>query len=442
MIELKIKPTQTHSRMLKILFVILIGLALLFFQKKINITTNPDDIAWQQSIQQKSYAEWITQRYTTWSSRVGAETAAYFLVTQNLVIWKTLNVLMIFLLAYSVTRTLKKKVTIEDFVFVLLTLGFIGWRILTSSSFCFNGSLNYLWPLAMGIFALIPLADSYFHSEHSHRFYMWVLYALSATFAILSNEQLAFVLLGLYGLYVVNNIFKKKKVAKGTILFLLLIVALVAVLVLSPGNHLRYQSEILKWYPDFNKISLGTHLIRDLSWFYGSFFSEMRTLVLLLGFTVYYIYLKKIKKRSHLFEGLLGLYLGFMILSLMFYWDTISGIIAYPTLLIVLLIVFWTLFFLMLLFFLSKLNDHGRLYGVILMTGLASMLLLWASPTIFASGHRVLLICSVFLVILINKLRLDNDIKVNKILIYYLIPPLINLTVILFSWRYGFVMAY
>lgn len=160
---------------------------------------------------------------------LGAESAIYFLVKMNLNIWKFLNVLMIFLLAYSINRIFKKRVGIVDFLFVIATMGFIGHRVLTSSTFAFHGAPNYLWPAAAGIFALIPLADLFLRKEIEKRGYMNFIYGAAVVFAVLANEQIGLILLAFLSLFIGWAKIKKVNVPKEVYIFLSLVIALLLV---------------------------------------------------------------------------------------------------------------------------------------------------------------------------------------------------------------------
>ncbi|HBI33691.1 MAG TPA: hypothetical protein DEA43_00330 [Candidatus Moranbacteria bacterium] len=425
------------------LVLVFLGIAIFLFQKPIILVPNSDDTIFLEKAQSMSYTGFIIERYNTWSSRIGAESAIYFLVKMNLNIWKFLNVLMIFLLAYSINRIFKKKVGIVDFLFVLATLGLIGHRVLTSSTFAFHGAPNYLWPAATGLFALIPLADIFFRQEREKRLYMHYIYGGAVVFAVLANEQIGLILLAFSVLFIVWAKIKKVNVPKEVYIFLSLVVALLLVVFLAPGNSIRYHAEIGRWYPDFNEISMMTRLERNVVWLFTKLFSQQWYLLALLGISTCYAYFKKFGKRNYVLELLVAFPIGLVLIKGLKNFDDLlfdfgkSKTIDNPA-----LYVFWSLYLIVLIYSLIKIDEKKIMNALIFSAGISTMLLMWVSPTMYASANRVLFVCSVFLVILINKIRLDSGIEIKKHLLVYSVFPIISMIILFLDWSKNFIIRY
>lgn len=420
----------------------LIASILLFLFQKDIVLSGLDDNLIQRIAETIPYREWIRESYYNWSGRIGANALIYLLVVLNLNIWKALNALMICLLAYSINRIFKRQVTFIDFLFVLFTFGLISQRILTSSTFCFHGSFAYLWPFVAGIFSLIPLADIFFRSEQPKRALM-PLYLAAIVYSVLSNEQIGLVLFTLYGLYVLYAWVTKKECSYELYGFLALIFGLLLVVLLAPGNAIRYQAEIKRWYPDFNDISFALWLKRNIEWFFEKFFIQQWRLVILLGGIASYCHYKVLKQRNYVLEILVVTAIAAALITdlkglddwLFAFKKDSSFRSFFPYL-------FWSVYLLALSYSLVKIDDKWIFNLILLAAGISSMLLIWFSPTIYGSGNRVLLLCSIILIILINKLRLQSQIMINRFIIYYGIFSVINMLGLLRLWGYGFEIYY
>jgi hypothetical protein len=438
-----------------VFWLFVIGIALLVFEGNIRLVERSDDADFLQMAQSKSYISFITVRYLTWSSRIIAETLTYFLVKENLIIWKILNVLMIFLMAYSANRIFRKKVSIIDFVFMLFTFGLIGNRILTSSTFAFHGSFNYMWPTAAGLFALIPLADVFFRSEMPGNLGIKILHGAAIVLSVLSNEQMGLILFVFYCLYLAYAYFKGIKTPKFLYVYLALIFCLLLIFYLAPGNSLRYHAEIVAWYPDFNQISFLTHMSRNITWFYEKYFYEQRYIVLLLGALASYLFYNKTGKRNFILECMTVLPIAMLFMrgirdyhSLLFIFEAKAlekaflsyspWILALPAI----MFIYWSIYLVVLAYTLVAIDREKIINLLILAAGMSSMLLMWLSPTIYGSANRVLLVCSIFLAILINKIRIDHELKVEPILLIYGVFPIVNMLIIYTLWMKKYEIHY
>lgn len=442
MIKQKFKNFFTE-RNTKVAVLLLIGVAIFLFHNPIRLVENSDDTIFLEKAETMNYSDFISERYMTWSSRIGAETAIYFLVTMNLNVWKVINVLMIFLLAYSINRIFKEKVTLFDYVFVLATLALIGQRVLTSSSFAFHGAPNYLWPAATGIFALIPLADLFFRNVKENRPYMKILYGIAILYTVFSNEQVALILLAFTLLFIGYSKFKKNKIPAAIFAYLAIIIASLLVVFLAPGNSIRYEAEIGRWYPDFNEISMKTRMIRNVSWLYGKLFSQQWYLFIVLGIMTAYVYFKRYGKRNYLLEVMISIPFGLVLIKgLKNFDDLLFDFGKKGTIENIWIYLFWSLYMAVILYSLFKVDKRKIFYLLILSAGIFSMLLMWVSPTMYASANRVLLVCSIFLVILINKLRIDSGLEIKKHLLIYSVFPVINMIIIFLDWSKRYTIRY
>lgn len=420
--------------------------ALLFFQKEINLQSNSDDMIMYDRVHQISYTEWVSEMYLGTGGRVAYTSALY--VFLHLPIWveKVVNALMILLFVYGVNRLFARQVRMSDFIFVLCLFGFIGQRILTSSTFAIHAAPNYFWPITLGIWALIPLADAFFRREAQYSQGMLALFGAGLTYAVFSNEQTTVILFGFYGLFLFLSWLQKKKIPVQFFIYFLIICASLLNTFLSPGTSTRYASEIVRWYPEYANMSWENKIERGGVWFFKKFFSEQWYLVLLLGGMTALAYWKRLQKRNFLLEFLVFFPIALFLMRGIQSFDEVlfefnkSKDFAWGD---VGMYVYWIVYLGVLLYTLFKIDEKKWLYPIILCAGIGTMLLMILSPTIYASANRILLVNSVLLIVLINGIRMQCKISVQKYLFMFALLAVVHLATLFALWeRKGFHIYY
>jgi len=388
--------------------------------------------------------EFLAERYKTWTSRLAIEAGVKLLAAAPDLIWKALNILIILLLVWIVADLFgigkmgpgSAKLQAEALFFLLL------WS-LPARSLCDAGwiatTMNYLWPLTLGLVAMRPIK----HWSAGEKCPAWEYLACPLCMACAANvEQGAAVLLGaclLFGAYMAR---KGKKIPAFYFVLLFLALASVAFILTTPGNAYRFQVEMNQWFPGFDELGLSEKLLMgfiDSVNYYASAGGGERTnylFALLAGILLagawqkrkeYEVPLKKIAKESIAFMpflfywgigrlgnsllqtdafkrgghivGLFGKnrclptgagafdYLGWIsysrrmvLLQAGIYLGLIGCVIATIT-------------------YLHGKSAETWLELLILGGGLASRVIMGLSPTLYASGERTSLYCSVAILI-------------------------------------------
>ena len=120
------------------------------YQLRFNFIEGSDD-SWFALIKDKySLADYLSLRYNTWSSRIFPETMLYYIFHIPINLWRMLNTSFIFLLATSIVRIFKGEIKIYNVVVVIILFGYSSFDVINSGFFWMTGSVNYLWPLALG----------------------------------------------------------------------------------------------------------------------------------------------------------------------------------------------------------------------------------------------------------------------------------------------------
>ena len=124
----------------------------------------------------------------------------------------------------------------------MLTL--IGWGAST---------VNYIWPLATCLYALIPI-KKYYNNEKI-KWFEYPIYICALLFAC-NMEQTCAILLGTYLLFMILLLVKNKKIKPFMLVQLFLTIISVIFILKCPGNALRLKAETAGHFKDFSTLSL------------------------------------------------------------------------------------------------------------------------------------------------------------------------------------------
>jgi hypothetical protein len=152
-------------------------------------------------------------------------------------------------------------------------MGSAGWVTTT---------VNYLWPLSLSVYAILGMVRS-LKLEHIP-WYCYILYAFAGIYGC-NNELVAVMVLAacMAGLLYA---FKEKRPVYFPLAGLLFAIGGILFALSAPGNNMRLHAEILKWMPDFPKLSFfGKLRIGFLSTF-EHFVSIPNTILFLLNLLI------------------------------------------------------------------------------------------------------------------------------------------------------------
>ena len=136
--------------------------------------------------------DYLNMRYDTWSSRLLIEAVLVY-ISRNILAWKLLDFVFWMFLAWALVWIFpeEKRETASCFIVGILLL-YPMWDLRTAGWIA--TSVNYSWPLALGVFSLHGTARTFRGQKTS--VYMWILYSLAALYAA-NMEQMAAVLFGI-----------------------------------------------------------------------------------------------------------------------------------------------------------------------------------------------------------------------------------------------------
>lgn len=444
-----------ESNKYAIIFIISIIIVFLL-NNLVKIDLLSDDGEYLKSSKNIEYFEYITSLYQNVNGRIVVNSLLYFLFKFGLFsIWKSLNIVFMILLAYTLNRLFKEKVTIKDITITFVALGFISFRILSSSFFWITGSIAYLWSITLGLFALIPIADSFFRKKE---FKFNLLYLLAGIFAILSMEQMGAIIIGFYILYIGYRIIKQKQLLKKEVIAIIVFIVFFLILFCSPSNFVRYQNEAIT---NNETVTTTQMILRGITWTYEKVFVEQKFIVWLFAFVTIFIAKqykddKKLQGLVNVFTILIGSSIAIILITLngignidfLYQFKVINFTELIQTMttnfenfvLTIIPYIFWTITFILQLIIIFKISKNKFLDFVILFAALCTLIIMWFSPTIYRSGNRTVSTCAILLLAVINKLRIENKIE-NLPSIYYAIP-IVNIVTLTITWWKEYTIFY
>ena len=217
------------------------------------ITPNKyDDAVFLENIHGASILSYIGPRYFNWTSRFLIEFVLCFVLKISKYLWILIEALMVTLVGYSISKLFIKDNKNEKtsmLVFMILVypitaMSGAGWAATT---------VNYMWPLATALFALIPIRKIW--DGEKIKFWQYPLYAIALIFA--SNaEQACAILLGTYLLFTIFMIMKNKKIHPFMIIQTIFVIASLIFILTCPGNAVRTAKEIEEAFKDFEMLTV------------------------------------------------------------------------------------------------------------------------------------------------------------------------------------------
>lgn len=227
----------------------------------------------------------VVSKYQDWSSRLIINVMTLIMGKLPHIIWILIDTAALVLLAVSISKLAgyqKKRNTNFFILSMILVYPFLhmstaGWKATT---------ITYLWSLAFGLFAMIPIRKHY--DGESFRLYEYIFYLAALLYGV-NQEQMAAATTGIF-LAASFYFLKEKKIN-----FFIALETLVAsfaffMALLTPGNEKRTIDETIIWFPEYgnlsfiNKIemgfsSAGYKLIFESNWVFIIFSSLLSIII-------------------------------------------------------------------------------------------------------------------------------------------------------------------
>ncbi|WP_086313922.1 hypothetical protein A5821_001471 [Enterococcus sp. 7F3_DIV0205] len=425
------------------LFYVGLFILALLYLLNFNVDMGSDDGWFMKVSREHTFWGFLQWRYDNWSARLFPEAMLYLIFLVPLFVHHVISASAWLLYSYSLVRLIVGTVSRKNFLVAFLSLGLINIWVMKDSIFWITGSINYLWPLALGLFSMIPYADNFFRNKKTS---VW-LYVLPAFIFSFSNEQLIACVIGVVLVYHGAMLVHKRKENYFLYIPTAFFMFGLTFMILAPGNKLRMKQEIDMWMPDFNELSPFSRVLRGSSWLFEGWQTKLLLLFLVIlvisfvidsskllakvtmGYTVFlallmYNFPKKLTDFQKINEGnwTQSLKSG----------NVLNGGLLTPLLPYLL----WAVFFGLVISFSISVAKQKIFIGLSYSAALFSSLLMCFSPTMYASGARVFLCSSIFLLmisfilyqqVLVHRTQDEN----RRLLFYACFVPVINFLCVL-----------
>lgn len=444
----------------------LILIILMLFNVKLFLyNTSYDDGIFYNFTKQYSLLEFLKIRYLTWSGRLFSDLMSFISSIIGVWFYRFVSLFSIFLTSYSIISMIYKKFNLRYFLIFFLTFGLINTNILGSAVFWSIGAYNYLVPVAFGIYALSFYFSLFFRHKMKFSKFNLMSFFIAALLSIYGNEQISLILFGFAILYHTYSVLNKKKVLKISYVFTSYVIINILISFLSPGNKIRWESEILR-YPEYVSFSFTSYLKIGISWIFDIIINRMFIMLMFLS-SLPFILKNKIKSKYkpvwNMFFMQFIFVLANKIMDTPYKWidyfydfsffqniclesilSTFSRLKLNQLLTQLFPFVFWFVYVINLLILLINCSKEKLLTFWGFMAGIGSLVLMWFSPTIFVSGNRVAYVCSLSWIYIFIKILNDNNLFENNYLILIItIFSLSNLFSLYFFWlTTGFLVVY
>lgn len=210
-----------------------------------------DDLSFQSSLNNQSFKSFLIFRYDNWTSRLIIEGAMVLLLKVGFLLWKVLDIIIYMLLAYSISELFNKNKTKDWDILLVFLIVLYPIKDMSTAGWTAT-SMNYIWPLSLGLYSLISIKKVISNNKiHIIHYFLYV-----AALIYASNAELNIIwLVPTFAVAFFYNIIKNKKVSILLCLELFISIINLYFFIKCPGNANRLNLETQTWMPDFETLS-------------------------------------------------------------------------------------------------------------------------------------------------------------------------------------------
>jgi hypothetical protein len=398
-----VKITDVNKPLIKnddIFFFSFIFIFIAFFALKIGVSTNPDDISYLKALNHSGYYDYFKHRYNTWSGRVAVEFIAVSIIP-HLYLLKLFMASCYMLLSYSLWKiTLSEKVRYQYGIPVVITLTLLVTpSVSTEAVYWAAGAFNYLVPMSLGMFSVCVLLDQDAFGAKT-KIMSLIALAVSA-----NSEQCAIILLVVSVLNFVFN--TERRFTLHSALYYFVTASFSLLLFLSPGAHQRFYIESGKFMPNFDDFSIFQKASFGIDRYVVNVFDKSEFLFILASILTLIITMKKTGYIYHAMRATFAAFISFKYVLANQYisqplspenWLSTLKYLSYGAVIVhACLIVICILE--------SEINlaiKRNCVFSIIM--GAAVTVAIGLSPTVYASGERILYFSEMLMILFICSL--------------------------------------
>lgn len=382
-----------------------------------------DDLNFVTQSGEYSLLEWVYTRFMTHSGRLAAEVFIWIFARMPLFCWKIVTLFIFLLLGiyfykYSIMFGNEPSV----FMAILCTMApfLMNQGAFVDASLWVNGAMNYMWIAVPGIVGMYYVVKELFEENYTISQIGKVIVFLLLSITVSSSEQMGaviIVLLFCLNLWLLIN----KKIDKYKILLTISMLALLIIdVMLAPGVALRTEKAIAKRIPDFLTVDMVLRIEYSIRWIMDALVNHMGLLLNIVWLLIIFLLLKKSNKKIWdkvvvavlTIVQLLTLFKN--AIPMLFEFEAVWGLQSFSKQSYC-AIGFWivVLFTTAIGVFLACNSWKKKIISELLLLAVyATTAIMVVSPTMYASGCRVMYHSSLLMVILSFMLLSDLDEKI------------------------------
>ena len=272
---------------------------------------------------------------------------------------------------------------------------------------------------------------------------------------MISSEQLSCLILVFYILtFIYSLIIRKEKVNLKNIIFIVILIFIFCIMIFSPAQKYRYERTQQK-YKETWDLPMLEKVQNAIVWSYNQAFNENKLLLFIFAITIILVYQDKIEHKKFLrifydtfkymtvfaFCAVIFLYQKYAyfinIYSYIYEFERIT--INNMCIKIILPYIFWTIYFIIEVILLFNFSKNKFLDLIILVSSLCTIMILWFSPTMYASGGRTWFAWATIHIYLIYKIYDENNRNIDKIIACI---PITNILLLILVLMKNYVIYY
>ncbi|WP_336792241.1 DUF6056 family protein [Pantoea anthophila] len=371
-----------------------------FIGFKTGVSTNPDDVSYLTALNNAGYIDYFWKRYNLWSGRVAVEFLAVSIMPYTYAL-KMLMVSCYILLSYSVWRITLSEIISYHYgipLVIMLTL-MINPSVSAEAVYWAAGAFNYLVPASLGLFSVCVLMNQDTFSTK--------LKVMSILSLIVSSnsEQCAIILLSISFLNIALNL--KRGLSLYSVFYYIANIASSLILFLSPGAHKRFAIESGKFMPNFVDFSFLQKLSFGIDRYVSGIFDSAESLFLIASLL---ILLVTINKSGWIFRALRASFAFFILSKMVILNAEVTQQLSPQNWLSNIKYIYFSIVVAHVSLMLICTLESGvplkikTICAFCLIMGAAITVAIGLSPTVYASGERILYLSEIFIIIFICSL--------------------------------------
>lgn len=253
----------------------------------------------------------IQHQYLHWSGRISTMMISALAYREGLLFWKIANSLLLVLMGISISNISNNaQIEMEEWkkyrlnVFICSVIILIPLAIFSSGALWVSGALSYLWPAAFGLVPIVYFKRELTGEANSRGYFIFAIFAGIYAGCV---EQMAAVIVAFSLAVFIYMKCSKIRIKKQSFVLVGVILINFFISLLAPGNQVRYNAELLTWYPDFEMLSIIDKVYYGFNHTYDHFFNGATVMMLLISLLLTIVLVVRKKEKALIFLSLLPL---------------------------------------------------------------------------------------------------------------------------------------